>query len=183
MLAARRAVAPVVLALALALAGCGGSDNPVKSIQERAEQARERLAERVREVLADIRKAVPEATPATEPPRTRGRTETTTVDAFLTDVLQSVDDYWTRTLTAAGRPAPRVGYLWVAPGEIVRTGCGVAADDSAAFYCPDDDTIYVAVVLAARLWQGIANDFPGERAGYGHAVGDFGLAYVVAHEY
>ena len=37
--------------------------------------------------------------------------------------------------------------------------------------------------IASRLWRGIANDFPGERAGYGHAVGDFGLAYVVAHEY
>jgi predicted metalloprotease len=43
--------------------------------------------------------------------------------------------------------------------------------------------VYVAVVLASNLWRGIANDFPGQRAGYGHAVGDFGLAYVVAHEY
>jgi predicted metalloprotease len=41
----------------------------------------------------------------------------------------------------------------------------------------------VAQQLAAELWQGIARNFPGERAGYGHAVGDFGLAYVIAHEY
>src|SRR3954470_22774 len=183
MRAARLLLAALAVVAALGLGACGSGDDPVKDIQQRAEKARDRLAERVREVLADIRRAVPEATPATRPPRTAGRTETNTVDAFLTDVLQSVDGYWTQTLTAAGRAAPRVGYLWVRPGDIVRTGCGVAADESAAFYCPEDDTIYVAQVLASRLWRGIARDFPGERAGYGHAVGDFGLAYVVAHEY
>jgi predicted metalloprotease len=66
---------------------------------------------------------------------------------------------------------------------IARTGCGVAADDSAAFYCPADDTIYIAQEFAAKLWNGVSGDFPGERAGYGRAVGDFGVAYVVAHEY
>jgi predicted metalloprotease len=175
------AVAVSVLASS-ALAGCG-SDHPVRDLRERAEQARERLKQRVEKVLDDLRKAVPEATPQTQPPASRGRTETTRVEDYLLEVLRSVDRYWTRTLAAAGRPEPRVSYVWVEPGEILRTGCGVAADDSAAFYCPSDDTVYVAVVLASRLWRGIANDFPGERAGYGHAVGDFGLAYVVAHEY
>jgi uncharacterized protein len=172
----------VCLAASTALAGCG-SDHPVRDLRERAEQARERLKQRVHEVLDDLRKAVPEATPQTRPPASRGRTETARVEGYLLEVLRSVDAYWTRTLTAAGRPEPRVAYVWVRPGDILRTGCGVAADDSAAFYCPGDDTVYVAVVLASRLWRGIANDFPGEQAGYGHAVGDFGLAYVVAHEY
>jgi uncharacterized protein len=181
-------VRAVLLALALCLAasttlaGCG-SDHPVRDLRERAERARERLKQRVQEVLDDLRKAVPEATPQTQPPASRGRTETTRVEDYLLEVLRSVDRYWTRTLEAAGRPEPRVAYVWVEPGDILRTGCGVAADDSAAFYCPSDDTVYVAVVLASRLWRGIASDFPGERAGYGHAVGDFGLAYVVAHEY
>ena len=53
----------------------------------------------------------------------------------------------------------------------------------AAFYCPADDTIYVAEKFASDLWQGISDDFPGQRAGAGRAVGDFGLAYVIAHEY
>jgi predicted metalloprotease len=172
----------VCLAASTAVAGCG-SDHPVRDLRERAEQARERLKQRVQEVLDDLRKAVPEATPQTRPPSSRGRTETTRVEGYLLEVLRSVDGYWTRTLEAAGRREPRVSYVWVEPGDILRTGCGVAADDSAAFYCPSDDTVYVAVVLASRLWRGIANDFPGERAGYGHAVGDFGLAYVVAHEY
>jgi uncharacterized protein len=172
----------VSLAAGGAVSGCS-SDHPVRDLRERAEQARERLKERVREVLDDLRKAVPEATPQTRPPESRGRTETTRVESYLLEVLRSVDAYWTKTLTAAGRPEPRVSYVWVEPGDILRTGCGVAADDSAAFFCPSDDTVYVAVVLASRLWRGIANDFPGQRAGYGHAVGDFGLAYVVAHEY
>jgi predicted metalloprotease len=182
MRAARLALAVLLATMCVGLGGCG-SDHPVRDLKARAEQARERLKKRVQEVLDDLRQAVPKATPQTTAPASRGRTETTQVEGFLDDVLGSVDRYWTRTLTAAGRPEPRVGYAWIEPGDIRRTGCGVAADDSAAFYCPTDDTIYVAVVLAARLWRGIANDFPGERAGYGHAVGDFGLAYVVAHEY
>jgi uncharacterized protein len=182
MRAARLVVAVLVAAACVSLSGCG-SDHPIRDLQERAEEARERLKKRVQEVLDDLRQAVPEATPQTQPPESRGRTETTRVEGYLLEVLRSVDRYWTSTLTTAGRPEPRVSYVWVEPGRILRTGCGVAADDSAAFYCPSDDTVYVAVVLASRLWRGIANDFPGERAGYGHAVGDFGLAYVVAHEY
>jgi uncharacterized protein len=172
----------LLVAASVALGGCG-SEHPIRDLRQRAEQARERLKKRVEEVLTQLQQAVPEATPRTRTPASRGRTEASQVEGFLDDVLTSVDRYWTRTLTAARRPEPRVARVWVEPGEILRTGCGVAADDSAAFYCPTDDTIYVAVVLAARLWQGIAHDFPGERAGYGHAVGDFGLAYVVAHEY
>jgi len=182
MRAARLALAVLLAGVCLSLGGCG-SEHPVRDLRARAEQARDRLKKRVEKVLADLQQAVPKATPGTRAPATRGRTETTRVESYLDDVLGSVDRYWTRTLTAAGRSEPRVGYVWVEPGQILRTGCGVAADDSAAFYCPSDDTIYVAVVLASRLWRGIANDFPGQRAGYGHAVGDFGLAYVVAHEY
>jgi len=179
--AARLLIVMLVLA-SVALGGCG-SDHPIRDLHQRAEQARDRLRKRVEKVLTRIEKAVPQATPETQSPASRGRTETTQIESFLDDVLTSVDAYWTKTLTAAGRPEPRIARVWVEPGDILRTGCGVAADDSAAFYCPTDDTIYVAVVLAARLWRGIARDFPGERAGYGHAVGDFGLAYVVAHEY
>jgi predicted metalloprotease len=182
MRAARLAMALLLAVACLTLGGCG-SDHPVRDLRARAEQARDRLKKRVQQVLDDLQKAVPEATPQTRTPASRGRTETTQVEGYLDDVLASVDRYWTRTLAAAGRPEPRVFFKWVEPGQIFRTGCGVAADDSAAFFCPSDDTIYIAVVLASRLWRGIANDFPGERAGYGHAVGDFGLAYVVAHEY
>ena len=187
----RLLVALLLAALALtALSACGSGDDRLSELQRRAEQTRQklearadRLRRRVREVLANLEQAVPQATPETQSPATRGRTEQNEIEGFLTDVLGSVDRYWTRTLSAAGRPEPRVGYLWVRPGQAVGTGCGAPADENAAFYCPNDDTIYFSEDLAARLWRGVARDFPGEQAGYGHAVGDFGVAYVVAHEY
>jgi hypothetical protein len=69
------------------------------------------------------------------------------------------------------------------PGEQIATGCGTTADDRAAFYCPADDTIYVAQVFASELYDGMLKALPGEAAGYGHAAGDFAVAYVLAHEY
>jgi predicted metalloprotease len=150
-------------------------------LRKEALRISEELSRRVVEVLEDIRQAVPEA--SLPRPRTEGRTEAGAVDEYLTEVLDSVDRYWTRTLKASGLREPRVLYLWVPPGERAATGCQTVADDEAAFYCPADDTLYVSQQFASDLWNGISDTFPGERGGYGEAVGDFGLAYVVAHEY
>ncbi len=189
----RLAVALLCALSLLGLGACGGDDDGgsirddlearAEEVRERAREARERLADRIRDALDDLEQAVPRATPATPVPASDGRTGQSEIERFLTDVIQSVDRYWTRTLAAAGREEPRVRYVWVPPGSAVRTGCGATAGDDAAFYCPIDDTIYIAQQLAADLWRGIADSFPGERAGYGNAVGDFGVAYVVAHEY
>jgi predicted metalloprotease len=185
----RLALALLLALAALALSGCGSDAESVREdVQQRAERLRDqaerrydRLRRRIREVLADIRKAVPEASrPA---PTVRGRAGTTTIDAFLTEVLRSVDSYWTRTLTGSGLREPRVSYVWVPPGRRVLTGCRGVADDHAAFYCPADDTIYMGQRLAADLYNGIVEGLPGQEAGRGRAVGDFGVAYVVAHEY
>src|SRR3954452_17299255 len=135
---AARLLLVLLVAASIALGGCGSGD-PIRHLRPGAEQARERLKQRVEKVLTRIQQAVPEATPQTRTPSSRGRTETTQVEGFLDEVLTSVDSYWTKTLTAAGRPEPRTARVWVEPGEILRTGCGVAADDSAAFYCPNDD--------------------------------------------
>ena len=183
----------LAFACAAGVAGCGGEDlqglgqeaqERAERIRDRAEELRrraEQLAERIRRELERIRRAVPSA--SRPQPATQGRTSAGRIDGFLTDVLRNVDGFWTRTLEASDLPSPRLGYLWVPPGTATQTACGAPADDNAAFYCPNDDTIYVGQVFAARVWEGTAQEFPGERAGYGHAVGDFGLAYVVAHEY
>jgi len=197
-------------ALALAAAACGEEDTDqlVERVRERAEEAvgaddlrrrvdelkndaerlrdqaraaGDELGRRVRQILEDIEQAVPESSlPA---PTAQGRTESSEIAAFLTESLDSVDRYWTQTLAQSGLPEPRVFYSWISPGGAVATGCRTVADDRAAFFCPADDTIYIAEQLASDLYQGIADDFPGERAGAGNAIGDFGLAYVVAHEY
>jgi predicted metalloprotease len=76
-----------------------------------------------------------------------------------------------------------VSFLWIPPGRAARSGCGAVANERAAFYCPSDDTIFVGEELAADILRATGRTFPGERAGYGKARGDFGLAYVIAHEY
>ena len=152
-----------------------------EGVGERARDVSRRVRRRVREVLEEIEQAVPAASRPT--PVSAGRTADTEVEAYLEEVIVNIDEYWTRTLRQAGLPEPRVGFVTVDPGARASTGCRVVADDTAAFYCTGDDTIYIAEQLASDLWQGINEDFPGQRAGYGQAVGDFGLAYVIAHEY
>jgi uncharacterized protein len=191
-----RGILLVVLLAALALAGCGSddaeqlADRAREEARERTERIRasieeraERLRERIEEALGDLERAVPRAERTSPRVQARGRTGETTIDAFLTDVITSVDAYWTRTLRASGMREPAVRYSWVPPGARRPTRCGAIAGDDAAFYCPADDTIYVAQRFAADLHEGVLRGLPGERAGYGRAAGDFGVAYVVAHEY
>jgi predicted metalloprotease len=195
-LARHLVVVLVLLAVALAAGGCGRDDadrfadqvkqeasDRAQELQERAQARVERIRKRIEDVLGQMRQAVPRAERTSPSVQSRGRTETTTIDQFLTDILQSVDAYWTKTLRASDLPEPRVAYFWVPPGDRRPTGCGAPADDAAAFYCPTDDTIYVAQRFAAELYEGVLRGLPGERAGFGHAAGDFGVAYVVAHEY
>jgi predicted metalloprotease len=106
-----------------------------------------------------------------------------TITPLLDHDLASVGAYWQQTLAAAGRPAPSVAHAWVAPGAPLDTACGVKATDTAAFYCAADDTIYIGLAFAGGLYDGTLSVLPGQRAGFGRAVGDFALAYVVAHEY
>ena len=56
--------------------------------------------------------------------------------------------------------------------------------DSAAAYCPGDDTIYVSQQFATDIYNGaLDHALPGSSQGYGRTIGDFAVAYIVAHEY
>jgi predicted metalloprotease len=187
----RRTLAVLAAALLLIASGCGGEDlreareqaeadlqARVDDLRERARQAGDEFTRAVRQVLDDIRKAVPEASlPAPQVERE------SQIAQYMTKVLRSVDGYWTRTLSTSGLEPPRVRYAWIPRGRSALTSCQVIADSNAAFYCPADDTIYIAERFAHDVYNGIGDRFPGERAGAGNAVGEFGLAYVVAHEY
>jgi uncharacterized protein len=184
----RRAVILVmVLAVTLGLAGCGETTREAlrqraEEIRQRVEAERDRLSARIEAVLGNLERALPQARRTSPQVQSRGRTSRQTIDEFLSGVIRSVDAYWTKTFRANGLPTPSVKAFWVPPGAQVATACGPAGAD-AAFYCRSDDTIYVAQEFAAALWRGVVGGLPGERAGFGHAAGDFGVAYVVAHEY
>jgi predicted metalloprotease len=106
---------------------------------------------------------------------------------FLTAVTKDIDTYWTKTFKASDLPEPRVGYRWIPAGQTAASACGDedgAMGDSAAAYCPGDDTIYISEKFATDIYNGaLDHALPGSAAGYGRTLGDFAVAYIVAHEY
>jgi predicted metalloprotease len=196
----RRLAVLLLLACSFALAGCGATDDlereverartvadevradieqRVRKAQDDFERAREKYGKRIEQVLDDVQKQFERPEQTSPVVRSEGDNQPRTIDVFMTDVLQDIDRFWTRTFAAADLPEPRVAYQWIPPGGSAVSACGVEAGDDAAFYCPADDTIYVAQQFAAALYEGVLEGLPGE----GRAAGDFAVAYVLAHEY
>ena len=91
------------------------------------------------------------------------------MEQFLTAVTKDVDAYWTKTFKASGLPEPRVGYKWIPAGQTAASACGDAdgtLGDSAAAYCPGDDTIYISEKFATEIYDGTLDQaLPGQLAG------------------
>jgi uncharacterized protein len=105
------------------------------------------------------------------------------MEQFLTGVTKDVDSYWTGVFKAEGRPEPRVSYAWIPSGQSVSSACG-AQGETAAAYCPGDDTIYISEDFANGIYSGdLDQSLPGSSQGYGGAYGDFAVAFIIAHEY
>ena len=110
------------------------------------------------------------------------------MEGFLTAVTKDVDRYWTKEFNASDLPEPRVSYRWIPAGQTAASACGGDAGgdmgDSAAAYCPGDDTIYISEKFATDVFNGSLDaSLPGSSQGYGGTKGDFSVAYIVAHEY
>ena len=109
------------------------------------------------------------------------------MDQFLTAVTTDVDAYWTKIFKSEGLPEPRVSYKWIPAGETAASACGDDSGtmgDSAAAYCPNDDTIYISEKFATEVYNGeLDGSLPGSSQGYGGTHGDFAVAYIIAHEY
>lgn len=109
------------------------------------------------------------------------------MEQFLTGVTQDVDAYWTKQFKDSSLPEPRVSYKWIPAGQTAASACGDSdgtMGDSAAAYCPSDDTIYISEKFATDIYNGTLDQaLPGSAQGYGKTVGDFAVAYIVAHEY
>ena len=114
-------------------------------------------------------------------------TQPETMEQFLTAVTKDVDAYWTKEFKDAGLPQPKVSYKWIPAGQTAASACGGAdggLGDSAAAYCSGDDTIYISEKFATDIYDGALDQaLPGSSQGYGRTVGDFSVAYIVAHEY
>jgi uncharacterized protein len=110
-----------------------------------------------------------------------------TMEQFLTSVTKDVDTYWTKAFKDSGLPEPRVSYDWIPAGQTAASVCGDDSGtlgDSAAAYCPGDDTIYISQKFATDIYDGALDQaLPGSSQGYGHTAGAFAVAYIVAHEY
>jgi uncharacterized protein len=109
------------------------------------------------------------------------------MEQFLTAVTKDVDAYWTKAFKDSGLPEPTVSYEWIPAGQTAASACGdengTLGDDAAA-YCPGDDTIYISQKFASEIYSGALDQaLPGSSQGYGRTVGDFSVAYIVAHEY
>jgi predicted metalloprotease len=109
------------------------------------------------------------------------------MEQFLTAVTKDVDAYWTKTFKDSGLSEPRVSYKWIPAGQTAASACGDTdgtLGDSAAAYCSGDDTIYISEKFATDIYNGALDQaLPGSSQGYGRTVGDFSVAYIVAHEY
>ena len=116
-----------------------------------------------------------------------GSAQPTNMMQFLTAVTKDVDAYWSKTFKASDLPEPRVSYRWIPAGQTAASACGDAdgtLGDGAAAYCPGDDTIYISEKFAADIYDGaLDHALPGSSQGYGRTIGDFAVAYIVAHEY
>jgi uncharacterized protein len=109
------------------------------------------------------------------------------IEQFLTAVTEDVDTYWTRVFEDSALPEPRVSYTGIPAGQTAASACGDESGtlgDSAAAYCPGDDTIYISEKFATDVYNGsLDHVLPGSSQGYGRTIGDFSVAYIVAHEY
>jgi predicted metalloprotease len=114
-------------------------------------------------------------------------TQPENIEQFLTAVTEDVDTYWTRVFEDSGLPEPRVSYTSIPAGQTAPSACGDESGsmgDSAAAYCPGDDTIYISQKFATDIYNGsLDHVLPGSSQGYGGTTGDFSVAYIVAHEY
>lgn len=100
---------------------------------------------------------------------------------FVAQVTRDIEELWQAEFEAAGRrydpvgPARTLAETEQRPGPVVfrgttRTACGIGSAATGPFYCPADERVYIDL------------SFYEELAGRFGASGDFGQAYVLAHE-
>ncbi len=87
---------------------------------------------------------------------------------FASVVLKDTEDIWHALFRENGK-AYREPKLVLFTGS-VDSACGYAGSATGPFYCPGDDRVYIDLSFLAALQKRLG------------AVGDFAMAYIIAHE-
>jgi hypothetical protein len=82
------------------------------------------------------------------------------------DLATAIDTFWSATFAASAIPYTSPAIVPI--DQVLETGCGRQGPESAAFYCPEDFTIYLNPLFLAEA----------ERS-----VGDFAPVTILAHEW
>ncbi len=190
------ALACIGVGLALALAGCGsgaGSGGSSSSTAGATVDTDQSASVLNKQTLAKARKKFDAIDQKVEP-ATRadlltqpGQITPANMAQFLSNVLQDV------SATSGPRPFPGPGSLSTMSGSVQATRSGQGATTRAGrprrrgrrrpSTARPDHTVYFSQTYAVAIWNGVTDDLPGEARGAGKAIGDFGVAYALAHEY
>ena len=101
------------------------------------------------------------------PPPTAEPGQRTQLDEFVDVMLASTEDVWEARFQASGSDYREP--ILVKYDDTVQSACGYASAATGPFYCPGDQRIFLDLGFLGEL----------QRLG---VEGDFGLAYVIAHE-
>ena len=126
----------------------------------------------------------PESLTSKHPLSTSRRAVDRRARRFMDLVYRDLIAYWTPETQRARYGTPHIKRRWPRRGQRVTTARGVTANQDSAFYWSGDDTIYVGQRLASDVWRNLV--YPARKADeppLARKVGDFGLAFIVAHEY
>lgn len=105
------------------------------------------------------------------------------LDQLVATVLADTEDVWGQEFAKNKNQYPKPKLVLFTGA--VRSGCGNASSASGPFYCPADQTIYLDTQFFADMKQKM--DIKGEQGqseleNHRKYVGDFAMAYVIAHE-
>ena len=92
------------------------------------------------------------------------------LDQQVAYIVSSVQDYWSRTFSAAGRDYPETVLVYFTGAT--DSSCGPASSATGPFYCPADQKVYLDIGFFDEL-----------KSRFGAQGGDFAIAYVIGHEF
>ena len=103
-----------------------------------------------------------------QPGQTPGAQPSDATGQFVSEILGSTNDVWTKIFQAAGKQYTQPTLVLYSGST--RGGCGTADSAVGPFYCPLDSKVYLDTSFFNQMQQQLGGG------------GDFAYAYVIAHE-